>query len=432
LDYELSAAAEGEWIYKMKILLVEDLDQKATEITRTVQSCGQNVEVSRAESFVDALDALKTEQYDVLILDVVLPMRRGEDPKPETARAIISEVVEGESCLKPYHIVCLTAYEERSEILSEVFRKNLAHKVIYSETDGAWKAALQDKVRYVAQRLNDTGKLPTEYLRDVAFVTSSPDVELEAVLELPGFAAAEYSQEDAIYYYPGNWNVGSKNISIMACAAPTMGMTAACVTACKVIQRWRPKILVMTGIAAGTDHEKLDFGDILVAERAYDYGSGKIRDTENGREFIPGHQQISIDPGLAAIIQRLQREQLYMDDIKRSWDRASRQSPRLVMGILASGAAVVQSKTVVDELVSLCRKAIGIDMEAYGIFQAATLCREPRPRVLVAKSVSDYADSNKRDEWQKYAAFTSARFAYHFLTQCSELALGASATGLGM
>jgi hypothetical protein len=37
-------------------------------------------------------------------------------------------------------------------------------------------------------------------------------------------------------------------------------------------------------------------------------------------------------------------------------------------------------------------------MEAYGISHAAELAREPRPRVLIAKSVCDYADNAKSDD----------------------------------
>src|SRR5271170_7702446 len=41
-----------------------------------------------------------------------------------------------------------------------------------------------------------------------------------------------------------------KELRVVACAAPQMGMTAACATAGKVIERWRPRIIVMCGICA--------------------------------------------------------------------------------------------------------------------------------------------------------------------------------------
>jgi len=38
-----------------------------------------------------------------------------------------------------------------------------------------------------------------------------------------------------------------------------------------------------------------------------------------------------------------------------------------------------------------------------------------RPKVLIAKSVCDFANPEKNDNWQSYAAYTSAQFAYNFL-----------------
>ena len=35
----------------------------------------------------------------------------------------------------------------------------------------------------------------------------------------------------------------------------------------------------------------------------------------------------------------------------------------------------------------------------------------PRPKGLVIKGVCDYADEEKSDQYQKFAAFTSAQFA---------------------
>ena len=203
-----------------------------------------------------------------------------------------------------------------------------------------------------------------------------------------------------------------------------MGMTAACVTACKVIERWRPRFLVMTGMAAGTRKEQ-NYGDILIAEAAYDYGSGKITDTESGeRIFTPSYNQLRVDAALYALLQRWERDQLHTDAIGRAWYTEKQPPPRLIIGLLASGAAVVQSQVLVEDILNKSRKVVGLDMEAYGIFHAAHLATSPRPKVLIVKSVSDFADKRKDDKWQQYAAFTSARFVYEFFINEMGLQLG--------
>jgi nucleoside phosphorylase len=407
---------------KMKILLVEDLDEKAKQVEAALKDVLSGPVLHRACSFITATRFLEQETYDLLVLDIVLPMRDGAAPASDGGRQVLMEVMEGAQCHPPSHIIALTAHEDVAEILRDELQKSLIHLVVYNETDLTWRGQLQTKARYVQERLRDALLRPENYSTDVAIVTSSPHVELKAVSRLPGGFVAEYDREDALHYYSSKWTTSDhRDLSIVACAAPTMGMTAACVTACKVIERWRPRFLVMCGIAAATQSEQRP-GDILVAEACYDYGSGKILEIEDSkRVFLPSPNQLRIDPALHAVVQEWEREQRAMDEIRRQWHSEPNHPPKLVLGILATGAAVIQSEALVQEILNTSRKVVGLDMEGYGIFQAAHLSRKPRPRVLIAKAVSDFADKGKSDTWQAYAAFTSAQFIYHLFTRAEDL-----------
>jgi nucleoside phosphorylase len=80
------------------------------------------------------------------------------------------------------------------------------------------------------------------------------------------------------------------------------------------------------------------------------------------------------------------------------------------IGPVASGAAVLQNPEIVADVQKQHRKTLGVEMEAYGVFVAAHEAPEPQPRVLAIKSVCDLADEQKSDDFQGYAAYTSARF----------------------
>ena len=58
-----------------------------------------------------------------------------------------------------------------------------------------------------------------------------------------------------------------------------------------------------------------------------------------------------------------------------------------------------------------------IEMEIYGMMLAAESLPDPQPISIAFKSVCDYADPNKNDKWQKYAAYTSATFVYEFIKE---------------
>lgn len=54
-------------------------------------------------------------------------------------------------------------------------------------------------------------------------------------------------------------------------------------------------------------------------------------------------------------------------------------------------------------------------MEAYGITSAPLIAIYTPPKVLIIKSICDFADLTKNDDWQKHAAYTSSHFSYNLL-----------------
>ena len=78
------------------------------------------------------------------------------------------------------------------------------------------------------------------------------------------------------------------------------------------------------------------------------------------------------------------------------------------MGPLASGASVLAAKKQTEPIKMQHRKVIAIDMEAYAIFAAAEEAPLPQPKAFVLKSICDFADDEKDDLYQSYAAYTSA------------------------
>ncbi|KAL4907652.1 hypothetical protein BDW74DRAFT_147925 [Aspergillus multicolor] len=81
---------------------------------------------------------------------------------------------------------------------------------------------------------------------------------------------------------------------------------------------------------------------------------------------------------------------------------------QLHIGRFASGDMVLKAAEKRDEL---ARKhdAIGFEMEAPGLWDFTVPC-------LVIKGISDFADSNKNDEWRKFSCATGAAAAKTFLT----------------
>ena len=84
---------------------------------------------------------------------------------------------------------------------------------------------------------------------------------------------------------------------------------------------------------------------------------------------------------------------------------------RAHFGPLASGAAVVANHQVFETLLNQHRNLLGIEMEAYGVVMACKGSGKPRPIPVVMKSVCDYADRDKDDDYQEYAAHRARFFS---------------------
>jgi len=74
---------------------------------------------------------------------------------------------------------------------------SLRSTLVPSMLHGRWELA---KAKFIEKRLKDSGSLPQSFKVDVAFVTSSPLVELQEVLKLSDFIG-EYNQDDMLHYY---------------------------------------------------------------------------------------------------------------------------------------------------------------------------------------------------------------------------------------
>ena len=87
--------------------------------------------------------------------------------------------------------------------------------------------------------------------------------------------------------------------------------------------------------------------------------------------------------------------------------------PQLHIGVIATTSKVQEDPEIFERLKKLERKALGVEMESAAIGAVAETHNIP---MIVVKSVQDYGDYDKNDQFRFYAAETSARFLLNFLT----------------
>ncbi len=82
------------------------------------------------------------------------------------------------------------------------------------------------------------------------------------------------------------------------------------------------------------------------------------------------------------------------------------------IGPMACGSTVVANRELIEkQIYSQYQRTAGLDMESYAVVYAANHANEPKPIPIIVKSVCDFADNTKSDEYQRFAAYSSCEFA---------------------
>jgi nucleoside phosphorylase len=318
----------------------------------------------------------------------------------------------------PTHVLGVTAFSEVMDKHAAMFADFTWALVLYEPANDEWSQRLARKCEYIAGSKRIAGSGQYDY--DIAIVTALHGPELEEVRALKAGWDRHSVECDDTLYYRGVFADESKKLRVVAACAIQMGMPAATGLAMKMCFHFRPRYLLMTGIAAGVDG---NVGDILIADRAWDYGSGKSKATGagdgtafGGATFEPAPTAIPLDAGVLEKVKPFSKNKDVLKKIEFGWSGDPRPPKALGahVGPIASGAAVLENRPLIDAIMSHDRKLIGVEMEAYGIFLAARIGPAPRPKAIVIKSICDCGAVGKKDKWQQYAAYTSTQFAYEF------------------
>jgi nucleoside phosphorylase len=257
-----------------------------------------------------------------------------------------------------------------------------------------------------------------EFRSDIGIVCALEYPELSAVLKAFGGPAAWVEAGDArhahIYRETSMTSLDGKTLRVVATTATSMGLTAAAIATTHLVVQFRPRLVAMIGIAAGTRSSGKQFGDVLVADPSVDYNSGKVVMSGGIREFQPDPYPIGLNPRLRTVLQKYRNANPVFEEIRGRWSGPVPAGPnRLHVGPVGAADQVIDDATRILEIQKNWRKLIGVEMETYGVYRAAHEAPEPKPRVASFKAVCDFA-AEKSDSWQQFAAFVAAEFSVEF------------------
>jgi nucleoside phosphorylase len=190
------------------------------------------------------------------------------------------------------------------------------------------------------------------------------------------------------------------------------GTANSATTVTQALNDWKPAAIILTGFMGGVKAENRCLGDLIIAEQIVGYELGKAKSTGTERRLQVRHST----PKIIDKVRHFQDDKWVLECRKIALPDGEIRlpMPQVHFGDVASGDKVIADKTTMSELQSYWSNLIGVDMEGFGTANAVYQADSP-PQMLMVKGICDWADPEKNDKWQAYAANVAAAYVINFL-----------------
>lgn len=395
----------------IKILIVDDnayKQQRIGDIVQRISDEYENINVYTATEIITAKNILAKHNIDIMVLDICLPMRISDTPIKDGGIKLLNEIQSSPKFNYPKYVISVSQYED--EISKFDNGQGIIHESIhFDETKVEWSEKLYKYLSIVITVLSNN-IIHRSYDFDIAIICALPE-ELELAKSIVSNVKPLIAKGDPEIYFQGSIQKDDRRIRVVMTNPRQMGMVAAATLTNQMINSFTPRYIVMIGIAAGVNKNEQGFGDPVVASSAWDYGAGKNK--RDGEEVIHLNtiQLENIDSNIESYARRIQGDNKLLYEIKVGYIGTKPATELKVhIGPVASGAAVVADENIIRDIKEKqIRDTVALEMEIYGVYFACNHSIEPRPKVVAIKSICDFADMGKNDNYHDYSSYTSAK-----------------------
>ncbi len=288
--------------------------------------------------------------------------------------------------------------------------------------NGETQANTVDFTDYTSKRNTGTEAIRLTDLEDRFAFLKTVDIvflcalrkESQAVHEVFG-DGFDSIRVDSFVYYTKVVELSDVNFRICTLSPHRAGPSTAAIFASVALMHCEPSLIVMTGICGGISDE-VKLGDIIIADQVYDFLSSKLTDDGQRPSFEPHRLNDSISSIVNHELQdwKLDTSTLWFGKLFAAKCELVADA-KVALGHFGTSSSVVASDSVKEEIALHDRKTLAIDMEAYSVANATKLLRESRTDFMILKSVSDNANSNKKDALHAFCSHVSAQVALDIL-----------------
>ena len=243
----------------IRILFIDDNIERTQEIASWLGEYQIENDSEFAVTKDDALRKLSCNQYDLVIVDIVLPESIKTIGVSQSAGLdIVKEICFSRTVIRPLYLLGITSNQESYDAVKNEFESSFIPLSIWEIGDENWKTKLIAKIKYLSKLTNEYKPINKNKV-DVAIITAVGD-EYHALDTLPICWKDVKIPCDPLIYSRGILTSGK---TILRVKLPEMGMSAASHVTTRIIELFEPKSVVMTGICGGNKDE-VALGDVVV------------------------------------------------------------------------------------------------------------------------------------------------------------------------
>ncbi|GAK37774.1 phosphorylase family protein [Bacteroides graminisolvens] len=414
----------------INVLIIDDREEKVKLIKKIlVDGCNLPLEnIESADSIASGRRKLTEKVYDLLLLDLVLPLFSNEDPDPKGGLNFISELKGSAAMKTPIQIIGLTENINAYETKKGEFERLLFSVILCKQGSSDWIQQVKEKVDYairikeaILKTINDNNKF------DIGLICA---LQEEYNQMLDAFGGDTKWRNFEIEDYPYRFKTieittASNNVvRVIAATAGRPGVVPTAVLATTMYNLFKVQSVFMTGFSAGFPSKDLALGDVMVAKSIEDYANGKlIDDPANTVELLKEIHQVEASTELVTKIQEYASKPETRATLNAKVERAnlkvnSRDNYAIQVSATCCGPFVVTSNDFVNQIKRDNRKLEGLDMEGYGLYLTShLLTKRVKKDALWLKGIGDFANPQKSDGYHDTCSFTSATLLHMFIKE---------------
>ena len=407
----------------MRTLIIHDREVVGLELARIAQErAGVSSTVETAKDVFGARDRLRAGFYDLVALDLTLPIRYGKgDATLANAEYLLEEIFEGGEVRSPGDVIGISLESSVLELVRTTIGQHLM-ACIHEDSAGTWREAFAAKVDYLVKARRARQLVAnSSHDADLVLLTAldkeaRPYAELFELRPSDNFPRAfefTFSSADGTMRRGLLYSVGQSGQAPCGSAAQAL------------LTQFRPKLMLMTGFCGGV-RDRTTFGDVIAfrSSSAWDYGKWEEEGEGDRKTTVFRARPTTLnvpEAGMFGIVRDIiangyQPRDSTVASVTRS-SGGELTSWELKSAPAGSGSAVVTSLEKIDQITALDENIRAIDMESYAFYYACRNTPVLPPDFMCLKAVADLCNGEKDNRFHEACSTISAHLAHEIVTK---------------